>query len=157
MPADPSEQRFVERLRRRDERAFNELVEAYQDRVFSLVQRMLGRREEAEDVAQEVFVQVFKSIDQFRGDSKLGTWIYRIAVNLSKNRIQHLSRRASDREDELEPLADRGSLDAGSGVTTGAVALQNNDRVALPADNSSKGRGREQGASPAGRGDGRGK
>jgi len=56
-------------------------VQAYEQRVFRLVLRMLGRRDEAEDMAQEVFVQVFKAIDQFRGESKLSTWIYRIAVN----------------------------------------------------------------------------
>ena len=60
---------LIERLRARDEAAFNDLVRAYERRVFGLMLRMLGRREEAEDLAQEVFVQVFKAIDQFRGDS----------------------------------------------------------------------------------------
>ena len=106
-----SEQRFIERLVSHDERAFNELVQAYEQRVYRLVLRMLGRRDEAEDMAQEVFVQVFKAIGTFRGDSKLGTWIYRIAVNLCKNRIKYLSRRHSSDEDELEPLAERTALD----------------------------------------------
>lgn len=56
---DPAEARFIERLVARDERAFNELVELYGDRVYRLMLRMLGRNEEAEDMAQEVFVQVF--------------------------------------------------------------------------------------------------
>jgi len=107
---DPAEERFIERLVARDERAFNELVQLYGDRVFRLVHRMLGRREEAEDMAQEVFVQVFKAIDQFRGDSKLGTWIYRIAVNTCKNRSLYLSRRHAGKEEELEPLAERAAL-----------------------------------------------
>ena len=50
-----------------------------------------------EDMAQEVFVQVFKAISQFRGDSKLSTWVYRIAVNLCKNRVKYLARRYADR------------------------------------------------------------
>ena len=116
------EQRFIERLKARDERAFTELVEAYEQRVFRLVFRMLGRRDEAEDMAQEVFVQVFKAIGQFRGDSKLSTWVYRIAVNLCKNRVKYLARRYADAQDELEPIADRSLLGDAKAVTYGAVA-----------------------------------
>jgi RNA polymerase sigma-70 factor, ECF subfamily len=119
---ETSEDRFIERLAARDERAFNELVEAYEQRVFRLLFRMLGRRDEAEDMAQEVFVQVFKAIGTFRGESKLGTWIYRIAVNLCKNRIKYLSRRHSGDEDELEPAAERAPLDGGKGVTLGETS-----------------------------------
>jgi RNA polymerase sigma-70 factor (ECF subfamily) len=119
---DPDEQRFIERLVARDERAFNELVELYGDRVYRLLLRMLGRPHEAEDMAQEVFVQVFKAIDQFRGDSKLGTWIYRVAVNLSKNRAKYLARRHADAEDELEPLAERAPLGEARGLTSSELA-----------------------------------
>lgn len=119
---DPAEARFIERLAARDERAFNELVQLYGDRVFRLVHRMLGRREEAEDMAQEVFVQVFKAIDQFRGDSKLGTWVYRIAVNTCKNRNKYLSRRHSDREEEFEPIAERSALGESHALTSSEYA-----------------------------------
>jgi RNA polymerase sigma-70 factor (ECF subfamily) len=94
---DRAESRFIARLIERDERAFNELVLLYQERVFRILLRMLGRREEAEDMAQEVFVQVFKAVGTFRGDSRLSTWIYRITVNLCKNRLKYLRRRASKR------------------------------------------------------------
>lgn len=117
-----AEQRFVERLKARDERAFNELVQAYEARVFRLVFRMVGRRSEAEDMAQEVFVQVFKAIDQFRGDSKLSTWIYRIATNLCKNRVKYLARRHEGSQAELEPMAERATLEEAKGVTFGDVA-----------------------------------
>jgi RNA polymerase sigma-70 factor (ECF subfamily) len=118
---DGTEARFVERLRARDERAFNELVKLYERRVFGLVHRMLGRRDEAEDVAQEVFVQVFKAIGQFRGDSKLSTWIYRIAVNLCKNRTKYLARRHADEQDELEYVAERNAMEQAKGSTVSAV------------------------------------
>lgn len=117
-----AEKRFVARLKARDERAFSELVTLYEGRVFALVYRFLGRRDEAEDMAQEVFVQVFKAIDQFRGDSKLSTWIYRIAVNLCKNRTKYLKRRHSDQQDELEPVAERAPLSQAKGVTFGDVS-----------------------------------
>ena len=119
---DQSERKFIERLAGRDERAFNELVELYEARVFRLLLRMLGRRDEAEDMAQEVFVQIFKAITTFRGDAKLSTWIYRVSVNLCKNRMKYLSRRHTDGEDELEPVAERAPLDEAKGVTFGDVA-----------------------------------
>lgn len=116
------EARFIERLKRRDERAFNQLVELYQGRVFRLLLRMLGRRDEAEDLAQEVFVQVFKAIDQFRGDAKLGTWLYRIAVNLCKNRVKYLARRYENARDSFELAAERGSTEGAPAATFAAVA-----------------------------------
>jgi RNA polymerase sigma-70 factor, ECF subfamily len=119
---ETTEQRFIERLVARDERAFNELVQAYEQRVFRLLLRMLGRRDEAEDMAQEVFVQVFKAIGTFRGDSRLGTWVYRIAINLCKNRMKYLSRRHSGEQDELEPAAERLPLTEGKGVTLGETS-----------------------------------
>lgn len=117
-----AELRFVERLKARDERAFNELVQAYEGRVFRLVFRMVGRRAEAEDMAQEVFVQVFKAIGQFRGDSKLSTWVYRIATNLCKNRVKYLARRRDGAQAELEPVAERTRLDDAKVATFGAIA-----------------------------------
>jgi RNA polymerase sigma-70 factor (ECF subfamily) len=119
---DPSERRFVERLRAHDERAFNELVEVYGDRVYRLLLRMLARREEAEDLTQEVFVQVFKAVGSFRGDAQLGTWIYRIAVNTCKNRAKYLARRHAAQQDELESAAERGALGEAKGVTAGESA-----------------------------------
>jgi RNA polymerase sigma-70 factor (ECF subfamily) len=113
--------RFIEKLKLRDERAFNDLVRLYERRVYGLVFRMLGRRDEAEDMTQEVFVQVFKAIDQFRGDSKLSTWVYRIAVNLCKNRSKYLSRRHTDDQDDLAAVAERVPLHQAKGVTTSTV------------------------------------
>jgi RNA polymerase sigma-70 factor (ECF subfamily) len=63
---------------------------------------MLGNRAEAEDVAQEVFISVFKTIDHFREESKFSTWLYRVAVNHCKNRIKYLARRHDRDRDELD-------------------------------------------------------
>lgn len=105
--SDELEQRLIARLTARDERAFSELVRAYERRVLGLVTRMIGNRDEAKEVTQEVFFQVFKAIGTFRGESKLSTWIYRIAVNLCKNRVKYLKVRHSDEQDELEEVAER--------------------------------------------------
>lgn len=115
------EERLVERLKRRDEAAFNELVRLYQAKVFRLVFRMLGDRAEAEDLAQEVFVTVFKSIDGFRGDSKLSTWLYRVATNHCKNRIKYLSRRAKGSKKEFDEVADRDAVESATMSTSAQV------------------------------------
>ena len=96
------ERRLLERLWRRDEAAFNELVRRHQGPVFRLLERMLGNAAEAEDVAQDVFVSAFKAIDGFRGDSALGTWLYRIAANHGKNRLKYLARRGKTGLRELD-------------------------------------------------------
>lgn len=99
--SDP-EGRLIHRLRKRDEAAFNELVLTYESQVYRLAFRMLGNSEEARDLAQEVFVQVFRSIENFRGDSKIGTWLFRITVNLSKNQNKYLARRQKKLHSELD-------------------------------------------------------
>ena len=96
------ERMLVRRLRDRDERAFRELLELHKDRVFNITYRMLNNRAEAEDVAQEVFITVFKTIDTFREEAKFSTWLYRVAVNHCKNRIKYLSRRKDRDRDELD-------------------------------------------------------
>ncbi len=96
---------LVRRLRERDERAFRELVAEHRDRVYNLTYRMLGNRAEAEDVAQEVFITVFKTIDSFREESKFSTWLYRVTVNHCKNRIKYLARRHDRSQDELDENA----------------------------------------------------
>ena len=115
------EAKLIERLIARDERAFNELVRAYERRVFALVLRMLGNSAEAEDLAQEVFVQVFKAIGTFRGESKLSTWIYRIAINLCKNRAKYLRVRHTDEQQELEAVAERVPLGEARRANVGQV------------------------------------
>ena len=96
------ERSLLRRLRDRDERAFRELVQAHRDRVFNITFRMLGNRAEAEDVAQEVFITVFKTIETFREESKFSTWLYRVTVNHCKNRIKYLARRHERDRDELD-------------------------------------------------------
>ena len=100
------ERRLVKRLKARDERAFREFVTEHQQLVFNLVYRFLGNREEAEDVSQEVFVTVFKSIDRFRAESRLSTWIYRISGNHAKNRRKYLQRRKTDRRQSLDSTSE---------------------------------------------------
>lgn len=107
------EARLVARLKQRDEAAFNSFVRMYQQRVLALVFRMLAHRAEAEDVTQEIFVTVFKSIDAFRGDARLGTWLYRIAVNHCKNRMKFLDRRNTRSHQSIDEAGERDMVDGG--------------------------------------------
>ena len=74
--------RLVDRFNSGDPSAFSELFARHQRDVARLVARMLGSSNDAQDVLQEVFLQVFRSLPEFRGKSRLSTWIYRVAVNV---------------------------------------------------------------------------
>jgi RNA polymerase sigma-70 factor (ECF subfamily) len=97
---------LVERLRAGEPRAFEELVAAYQHRVFGVAFRMLGNGAEAEEVAQEVFLRVHRGIASFRGEAKLSTWLYAITSRICINRLASGERRRQPQgEDVLERLA----------------------------------------------------
>jgi len=119
--SDAEEAELVQRLKRQDEVAFNQLVTVYQGRVYRLVFRMLNDQQEAEDLAQEVFVTVFKSIGTFRGDSKLSTWLYRVAANHAKNRLKYLSRRARGRKQQFDEVGDRDAIESSSMSTSAPI------------------------------------
>jgi RNA polymerase sigma-70 factor (ECF subfamily) len=116
-----AEAAFIRRLVARDEAAFTELVQLYERRVFALVFRMLGNRHEAEEITQEVFVQVFRAIHRFRGEAKLSTWLYRVGVNLCKNRIKYHARRGSMTHQDYDAIAEASSGGAAEGVSVGTV------------------------------------
>ncbi|WP_202628741.1 RNA polymerase sigma factor [Sediminibacterium soli] len=75
-----NEQEFIAALQKGDDQAFKTLVHTWQDMVFNTVLSIVQDTGEAADIAQEVFIQVYRSVQAFRGDSKLSTWLYRIAV-----------------------------------------------------------------------------
>jgi RNA polymerase sigma-70 factor, ECF subfamily len=77
---------LVERLRQGEDLAYEELLKLYEEPVYNLVYRLLNQPEDASDVAQEVFLKVYRNLNHFQGKSTLKTWIYRIAVNEAYNR-----------------------------------------------------------------------
>jgi RNA polymerase sigma-70 factor, ECF subfamily len=91
---------LVEACRRGEERAMEALYHRYKRRVFGLVTRIVGV-EDAEEVAQDCFVRIFRGLPKFRGDSQLGTWIYRLAVNAA---LSHATKRAKRRTHGDEAL-----------------------------------------------------
>jgi len=88
-----SELDWLSLLKSRDRAAFNELISQYKSGVINTCYRFLLNKEDAEDVSQEVFIEIFQSIPNFRGDSKLSTWIYRITVTKCLDAIKKRNRK----------------------------------------------------------------
>jgi len=88
-----NELELIERLKTGDDAAFKTIVEAWQDMVYNTSLGIVQNAQDAEDVAQEVFIQVYESVGQFKGDSKFSTWIYRIAVTKSLDHLRKKKRK----------------------------------------------------------------
>src|SRR5436305_13235486 len=105
---------LIQRCASGDDAAFAELVAEHQRMVVQLAMNLLGDRDEALDLSQEVFLRVFRTIHRFRGQSSLRTWIYRIAVNQARNRHRFWRRRHRADQVSLEAhVAAHGDLFAG--------------------------------------------
>jgi RNA polymerase sigma-70 factor, ECF subfamily len=94
------ERLLLSRLRRGEPEAFEALVRAHQDRLYDFCVRMLGDREEAHDLVQDIFVSAHQHLARFREDSRLSTWLFRIAKNHCINRLKYLRRRGRGRSEE---------------------------------------------------------
>jgi RNA polymerase sigma-70 factor (ECF subfamily) len=113
LTAAGQERALVDSCRSGDPVAFARLVQLHEGMVFSLSARLLGDAEEARDVAQEVFLQVYRQLGRFEGRSALRTWIYRITVNQCHNRRRFWHRRRRDREEGLEAVSVRAEVRGG--------------------------------------------
>ena len=100
-PQPPETVALVERCRQGDKEALGQLYRSHRSEVARNLHRMLGPgRGDLEDVLQEVFIEVFRSIQRFRGDSKLSTWMYRICVNVALQRLRKRKRLAEVQPEE---------------------------------------------------------
>lgn len=110
---DNREAALIERCASGDEAACADLVAAHQRMVFTLAMHLLGDRDEALDLSQEVFLRVFRTISSFRGQSALRTWIYRIVVNQARNRQRWWRRRRRSEQVSLDEHVEQfGDLEA---------------------------------------------
>ncbi|WP_010631745.1 RNA polymerase sigma factor SigW [Sporolactobacillus vineae] len=80
---DQKEKRLIKKVKKGDHQAFADLVDRYKNSVCSICLRMVGNREEAEDLSQEAFIRAYNNISKFDSDRKFSTWLFRIATNLS--------------------------------------------------------------------------
>jgi RNA polymerase sigma-70 factor, ECF subfamily len=119
------ESALVQRCAAGDEAACTELVGEHQRMVIQLAMNLLGDRDEALDLSQEVFLRVFRTIHRFRGQSSLRTWIYRIAVNQARNRHRFWRRRhRADQVSLDEHLATHGEFVSEGDATPERVLAQ---------------------------------
>ena len=100
----PSESELLERCAKGDAGAFGKLVSHYENAIFNVVFRMIGHREDARDVTQEVFVKAFQKIRSFEGRSSFATWLYSIAVNRSLSERRRLAARSHRSEVQMSAL-----------------------------------------------------
>lgn len=89
-----------------DDRPIQELLHRYQNMVWRVCYSFMRNAQDAEDLTQEVFLRVYRSLPHFEGRSSLKTWMYRIALNTCKNEIRHRSRRPQTAESDVQTLAD---------------------------------------------------
>jgi RNA polymerase sigma-70 factor, ECF subfamily len=145
---DSGEAALIERCSAGDEQACAELVAIHQRMVFTLALHLLGDRDEALDLSQEVFLRVFRTLASFRGQSALRTWIYRIVINQARNRQrwwrrrrrsdqvsldEHLSQFGDTMESTTDVLPDRllASKEAASKIWEALDRLPFDQRTAL--------------------------
>ena len=102
-PAATTVASVIARAQRGEPEAFDELVDCYAGRLCGFFRRMLGRRAEAEDLVQEVFVRVVQTIDRYREDGRFEPWLFRIAANLARDRLR---RRVTDGRDDQPIVRD---------------------------------------------------
>jgi RNA polymerase sigma-70 factor, ECF subfamily len=105
---DGSDAETIARFLEGDDRAFTELVCFYQRRVYNLALSYLRVPEEAQEVTQEIFIKVFRSLKGFRGEAKFSTWLYAVAINHCRNRLKYLHRRHYFSAESFDPPADPG-------------------------------------------------
>lgn len=101
-----AEYALIERCKQGEAAAFDELISAHQDRVLNTAFRLMGNYDEALDLTQEVFLNCFRKIGSFKGDSALSTWLYRIAVNTAKNRWKYQQSRGFHKTASLDAPMD---------------------------------------------------
>jgi RNA polymerase sigma-70 factor (ECF subfamily) len=97
---------FIEKLKNGDAKAFDILVDRYSGHVYGLLLKITQDPEEAADLTQETFLSALKGIRKFRGDSGLRTWLFRIAINLSRNRFRWWKRRKKDQTVSIDANVD---------------------------------------------------
>jgi RNA polymerase sigma-70 factor (ECF subfamily) len=115
-----SDHTLVERLRAGDQSAFKMIFARLQPRIYSMTYRMLGNREDAEEVTQDAFIRALRGLAAFRGDAALSTWITRIALNLAHNRRWYWLRRKRDETVSIDaPLGDASWATHGDAVAAG--------------------------------------
>ena len=95
---------YIQKMKAGDFRSFSAIVSKYQNMVFTVVLKIVENQEDAEDITQEIFIKVFKSIQQFREDAEFSTWLYRIAYNTTLSELRKRKLFFTSIDDGLIPV-----------------------------------------------------
>ncbi|WP_420645765.1 RNA polymerase sigma factor [Candidatus Leptofilum sp.] len=112
----------------KDDRPFQEMFRRYQSVVWRVCYSYMRNREDAEDLTQEVFFKVYRSLHQFEGRSSFKTWLYRVAINTCQNEIRRRGRRPQEAETEMETIAE--IMPSGESVEKSYQALYKREMLA---------------------------
>ncbi len=131
---------LLAKIKNGDSAAFKHIVGKYESKVATVIRNMLGNTSEVDDVGQEVFIRLYKSLDKYRGEAALGTYITRIAMNLSLNEIKKRKRKrwipftrkdSADAWDIEDKSADLSRLDDKDLVQRAILRLKENYRAII--------------------------
>lgn len=124
--ADRESERLVRSFLADDKRAFDELVRLHKRFVFNLCYRLLGDYDDADDCAQDVFVKVFRSVEDFRFESSFKTWLYRVTVNACKSRLRSVEYRLRSRRIRLDTTNEKNGerVDVANHTRSPAASVQ---------------------------------
>lgn len=103
-PGPAPDETLMQRAQAGDREAFNLVVRRHKDRVYNVVYRYVGSHEDAQDIAQEVFVRAYRNLDSYRHEARATTWLHSIAANLARNRLRDRGRKGRDKGASLDGL-----------------------------------------------------
>lgn len=93
--------KIIKKIKKGDRESFREIINKYKKLVYNHSRSFLRNDQEAEDVSQEIFISIFNNLKKFRGDSKFSTWVYRITVNMCKNKLKQMKRQRAQISDDV--------------------------------------------------------
>lgn len=124
--------------RARREGAFRELVERYERRVWAICIRTLGSHSDAEEAMQDTFIRIARSADTFRGDSRLSTWVHRVAISACQDLLRKAARRPQTPMADVAEAAAAAGLDEGPDEAEGAATRDEVRRALATLDETSR-------------------
>lgn len=127
----PSDAVLIQRFKEGDRGAFQVLVERYSDKAYQIAFGVLGSREDAEEVAQDVFVRIHRALGKFRGDSEFTTWMYRITLNLARNKYRWNKSRGSQKNVSIDAPIEGSDDGEGLAMAVPEPRLSPDDQVVI--------------------------
>src|SRR5690554_3014319 len=99
-----SDSELIHQINNGNEKAFTELIERYQNKVYNTAYRILGNHEDALDLAQESFIRIYKNLNKFQGKSSFSTWLFRITTNLCRDELRKRKRKLVIQEENFSNI-----------------------------------------------------